>query len=73
MKSYEERKALEHPHYAAVLSALGGSLYRGGELQAALATFEKAGALMYRLFGENREYQVIQQNIRLIRETMEEG
>lgn len=73
MQSYETRGMLEHPHYAAVLSAIGGSLYRAGQLQAALAKFEQAAALMYRLFGENREYQVILQNIEWIRKQQDGG
>ncbi len=70
LESYEERGAKEHPHYAAALSALGGSLYRSGDLSGACEAFEASAQLMYRLFGANREYEVIQKNLKFIREQL---
>ncbi|MBT9775476.1 tetratricopeptide repeat protein [Clostridium sp. MCC353] len=56
------------PHYAAALSALGGILYKKGELEQSLDAYNQALQMIYRLFGRSREYEMISANIAMISE-----
>lgn len=71
LQIYKEKGLCQQPHYAAALSALGGSLYHSGQLDEAIQAYEQAGKLMYRLFGANREYQMIQANLKVVMEARE--
>ncbi|MBS6646723.1 MAG: tetratricopeptide repeat protein [Clostridiaceae bacterium] len=65
---FEEKDHNNDPHYAAALSALGGSLYKKGRLEQSLGAYNQALRIIYSLFGKSREYETISANIAMISE-----
>ena len=70
---FREMNCDNNPHFAAALSAMGNCCFRRGEYARALDAYEQAARLMLKLFGKNREYEVILHNAKQARQKIAES
>lgn len=71
LSKYKEIGELGY-HYSATLSALGEACYKERNYKEALSYYEEAASELERLFGKNETYQMMQDNIHMVKSKIDE-
>lgn len=73
LRLFSSMDVTNNPHYAAALSAMGMNRYHRGLYEEAVRAYEQALELLVRLFGRNREAEILEHNLDMAKKALEES